>query len=139
MALWPKSSGSWLRCAVLRGFTLIELIIVMAIVALLLTLAAPRYFHSIERSKEAVLRANLATTREALDKFRGDTGKYPDRLEVLVEKRYLKSLPYDPITESRETWIIVPPESTSTEQGGVFDLHSGAEGNGLDGTPYKSW
>jgi len=120
-----------------KGFTLIELIIVMAIVALLLTLAAPRYFHSIERSKEAVLRANLATTREALDKFRGDTGKYPDRLEVLVEKRYLKALPYDPINESRDNWTIVPPEST--EKGGVFDLHSSAEGNGLDGTPYKDW
>lgn len=136
MVRWHEAGSrlGWLRR---HGFTLIELIIVMAIVALLLTLAAPRYFHSIERSKEAVLRANLATTREALDKFRGDTGKYPERLEVLVEKRYLKSLPYDPITESRDTWIVVPPEST--EQGGIFDIHSGAEGNGLDGTPYKDW
>ena len=79
----PKS----LRDRSEAGFTLIELIVVMAIVALLLTLAAPRYFHSVERSKEAVLKANLATTRDAIDKFRGDTGKYPDRLDVLVEKR----------------------------------------------------
>jgi general secretion pathway protein G len=137
MAKWPTARDSRWEQQMLRGFTLIELIIVMAIVALLLTLAAPRYFHSIERSKEAVLRANLATTRDALDKFRGDTGKYPDRLEVLVEKRYLKSLPYDPVSESRDGWIIVPPDSA--EKGGVFDLHSGAEGNGLDGTPYKDW
>ncbi|HMV55064.1 MAG TPA: prepilin-type N-terminal cleavage/methylation domain-containing protein [Rhodocyclaceae bacterium] len=129
----PKS----LRDRSEAGFTLIELIVVMAIVALLLTLAAPRYFHSVERSKEAVLKANLATTRDAIDKFRGDTGKYPDRLDVLVEKRYLKALPLDPITESRDTWIIVPPDAT--EKGGVFDLHSGADGNGLDGTPYKDW
>lgn len=137
MAKGRRDCGSRAWWAMRRGFTLIELIIVMAIVALLLTLAVPRYFHSIERSKEAVLRANLATTREALDKFRGDTGKFPARLEVLVEKRYLKSLPYDPIAESRDSWIIVPPDST--EKGGVFDLHSSAEGNGLDGTPYKDW
>lgn len=120
-----------------RGFTLIELIVVMAILAVLITLAAPRYFHSLERSKEAVLRSNLAATRDALDKFYADTGKYPERLEVLVEKKYLKTLPLDPIAESREKWILVPPDSP--EKGGVYDLHSGAEGNSLDGTPYKEW
>lgn len=76
-----------------RGFTLIELVIVMAIIALLLTLAAPRYFSSLERSKETVLRSNLAAMRDALDKFYSDTGKYPDTLEVLVEKKYLRSMP----------------------------------------------
>lgn len=119
------------------GFTLIELIVVMAILAVLITLAAPRYFHSLERSKEAVLRSNLAATRDALDKFYADTGKYPERLDVLVEKKYLKALPLDPIAESREKWILVPPDSP--DKGGVYDLHSGAEGNSLDGTPYKEW
>lgn len=118
-----------------RAFTLIELVIVMAIVALLLTLAAPRYFKSLERSKETVLRSNLAAVRDALDKFYGDTGKYPERLETLVEKRYLRSLPVDPITESATTWVIVAPDQP--EKGGVFDIRSGAEGNTSDGVPYR--
>jgi general secretion pathway protein G len=118
-----------------RGFTLIELMIVMAIVALLLTLAVPRYFKSLEHSKETVLRSNLASVRDALDKFYGDTGKYPEKLDTLVEKRYLRALPMDPITESSTTWIIVPPQDP--EKGGVYDLHSGAEGKTSDGVPYK--
>lgn len=118
-----------------RGFTLIELVIVMAIVALLLTLAAPRYFKSLERSKETVLRSNLAAMRDALDKFYGDTGKYPERLEILVEKKYLRSMPVDPITESSTTWVAVPPDQP--EKGGVYDVRSGADGNTTDGVPYK--
>jgi general secretion pathway protein G len=118
-----------------RGFTLIELVIVMAIVALLLTLAAPRYFKSLERSKETVLRSNLAAVRDALDKFYGDTGKYPERLEILVEKKYLRTLPVDPITESATSWVVVPPDEP--EKGGVFDIRSGAEGKTADGVPYK--
>lgn len=121
----------------LRGFTLIELLVVLSIIALLLSLATPRYFHSVDKSKESVLKANLATTREALDKFYGDTGKYPDTLESLVEKKYLRSLPYDPVTESFSTWVIVPP--AQGDLGGVFDLHSGAEGNARDGSAYSSW
>ena len=120
-----------------QGFTLIELVVVLAIVALLLSLATPHYFHRIDKSKETVLKANLAMTRDMLDKFYGDTGKYPDKLETLVEKKYLRSLPLDPITESTQTWIIVPPDIP--EKGGVFDLHSGAEGNSSDGTPYSEW
>lgn len=124
--------------AVLRkGFTLIELVVVLAIIALLLSLATPRYFHSIDKSKESVLKANLAATREALDKYYGDAGKYPDTLEMLVEKKYLRSVPYDPITENTKTWVIVPPEQP--ELGGVYDLHSGAEGMSKDGTAYNTW
>jgi general secretion pathway protein G len=119
------------------GFTLIELVVVLAIIALLLTLATPRYFHSIDKSKETILRANLAGTRDALDKYYGDNGKYPDSLAALVEKKYLRALPYDPITESNTTWVIVPPEAA--DKGSVYDLHSGAEGNGSDGTPYNTW
>lgn len=122
-----------------HGFTLIELVVVLAIIGLLLSLAAPRYFHSIDRSKESVLKANLAATREALDKYYGDTGKYPDNLDALVEKRYLRSLPYDPIAESANKWVIVPPPGEQTDQTGVYDVHSGAEGNASDGTAYGSW
>ena len=120
-----------------RGFTLIELVVVLAIVALLLALATPRYFHRVDKSKETILRSNLAATRDILDKYYGDNDKYPEQLETLVEKKYLRSLPYDPITESSTTWIIVPPENP--DKGGVFDLHSGAEGNASDGTPYREW
>ncbi len=119
------------------GFTLVELLVVMAIIALLLSLAAPRYFNSVEKSKEAVLRENLMLTRQALDKYYGDNGKYPDALDQLVSKRYLRSLPLDPITDSNTTWVIVPP--AEAEKGAVFDLKSGAPGNARDGTEYKDW
>lgn len=125
------------RCSEHQGFTLIELLVVMAIIALLLSMATPRYFHSIEKSKEAMLRENLTLTRQALDKFYGDNGKYPDSLDALVSKKYLRSLPLDPITDSSSSWIIVPPDVP--EKGGVFDLHSGATGHARDGSDYKDW
>jgi general secretion pathway protein G len=121
----------------LAGFTLIELLVVMVIVALLLSLAVPRYFGGLEKSKETVLRQTLAVTRDALDKFYGDNGKYPDTLEMLVTKRYLRSLPLDPITESNATWTVDPPEDPS--KGAVYDVHSGATGIGRDGKPYREW
>ena len=120
-----------------RGFTLIELLVVMAIIGTLLTIAVPRYFHSVEKSKEAVLHQNLALTRQVLDKYFSDNGKYPDSLDDLVSKKYLRSLPYDPITESTMTWSIIG--SDSPEKGTVFDIKSGAPGQGLDGTEYKDW
>lgn len=120
-----------------RGFTLIELLIVMAVIALLLTIAVPRYFQSVERSKEAVLKQDLATLRDAIDKHYGDTGKYPEALEDLVTKKYLRNIPVDPITGSAGTWVTVPPEDST--KGGVYDVKSGAPGNGQDGTPYASW
>lgn len=120
-----------------RGFTLIELVVVMAIVSLLLTIAAPRYFHSIDRSKEAVLKANLSATRDALDKFHADTGRYPDQLAELVDKHYLRTLPWDPIAESSEAWVLVAP--TGGQTGAVYNISSGALGTGADGTPYADW
>jgi general secretion pathway protein G len=120
-----------------KGFTLIELIIVMAIVSLLLTLAAPRYFKSIERSKETVLKANLAATRDALDKFYSDTGKYPDQLTDLVERRYLRTLPWDPILESADSWSTVAP--AGGQAGAVYNIFSAAPGNGSNNVPYAEW
>lgn len=120
-----------------HGFTLIELLVVMTIIALLLTLATPRYFASVQRSKEAVLKQDLAQIRETLDKYYGDIGKYPDTLNDLVLKKYLRMIPSDPITESNLTWQIVPPEDP--DKGEVYDVHSGAEGNSADGFPYKEW
>jgi general secretion pathway protein G len=120
-----------------RGFTLIELLVVMSIIALLVGIAVPRYFGSLEKSKEVALLKTLAITRDSIDKFYGDTGKYPPDLETLVTKRYLRSLPLDPITESASTWAVVPPDDP--EKGGVYDIHSGAEGVGRNGKPFREW
>lgn len=119
-----------------RGFTLIELLVVLAIIATLLTLAVPRYFQHVERSKEAVLRENLATVRDAIDQYHADVGTWPPTLESLAEKRYMRVVPTDPITERADTWQIVPPPNGET---GVYDIHSGAEGTGRDGQPYADW
>jgi len=120
-----------------NGFTLIELIVVMAIIGVLLTVAVPRYFHSVDKSKEAVLHQNLELTREALDKYFSDNGKYPDTLDDLVTKKYLRTAPYDPITESATTWVIIAPDSA--DKGAVYNIKSSAEGTALDGSNYKDW
>ncbi|MDD2700758.1 MAG: prepilin-type N-terminal cleavage/methylation domain-containing protein [Sideroxydans sp.] len=120
-----------------NGFTLIELLVVMAIIATLLTIAVPRYFNSVDKSRETVLHQNLALVREVLDKFYGDNGRYPERLEELVSRRYLRKLPDDPFTGDATSWLIVPPDSA--DKGGVFDIRSGAPGTARDGTAYKDW
>ena len=122
----------------LRAFTLVELIIVLAILALLLTIAVPRYFAHIERTKEATLKQDLAIMRDAIDKFHGDRGRYPESLEELVTLRYMRSVPVDPITDSIGTWKVLPPPD-SEAKGSVYDVKSGAEGNGLDGKPFADW
>jgi general secretion pathway protein G len=126
-----------MRCCrfMVRGFTLIELLVVMAIVAVLVSIVAPRYFGSLERSKETVLKQNLRTMRDAIDKHFADKEKYPETLDDLVTKRYLRAIPPDPITESASTWVVVPPEKL--ELGGVYDVKSGASGKTHDGVPYE--
>ena len=120
-----------------KGLTLIELLAVMVIIALLLTIAAPKYFGSVNRSRESILRQDLATMREALDKYYGDTGQYPDALEDLTKKKYLRSIPRDPMTDSYTTWVIIAPSNDA--KGAVYDVKSGAAGNGADGTAYADW
>ncbi len=120
-----------------RGFTLIELLVVLSIVGMLLAIAAPRYFSSVEKSKEAMLRQTLTVTREALDKYYGDNGRYPDTLEDLVTRKYLRSLPFDPVTGSSSTWVVLPPEAE--DKGAVYDVRSGAEGLGRDHTAFNGW
>ena len=119
------------------GFTLIELLVVLAIVASLLTLAVPRYLNQLEASKDAVLRDNLNTTRQVIDKFYGDVGRYPESLAELVEKNYLRALPMDPITESSSTWQIVGVPSGY--KGTVYDIKSGAAGRSKLGQAYGVW
>jgi general secretion pathway protein G len=119
-----------------HGFTLVELLVVMAIIATLLSIVAPRYFNSLDRSRETVLRQDLNIMRDAIDKFNSDTGKYPADLAELVEKRYLRAIPVDPLTESSETWVIVPPPNAD---GGMYDVRSGSAGQAKDGTLYAEW
>lgn len=120
-----------------KGFTLIEMLVVMMIIGILLTIAAPRYFHSVDKSKETVLRDDLAIIRKALDQYYSDNGKYPDALEDLVSKRYLRKIPPDPITDSATTWVAVPPNDPNN--GEVYDVKSGTDKRAHDGTPYADW
>jgi general secretion pathway protein G len=120
-----------------RGFTLIELLAVLAIVSTLLLLIAPSYFSRVEQSKEAVLRDNLRTTRGIIDKFYGDLGRYPESLQELVDRSYLRAPPYDPIAESSQAWKLdAAPEGYT---GAVYDLHSSAAGTARDGSKYADW
>lgn len=113
------------------GFTLIELLVVLAIIASLLTLSVPRYFKSLDKAGETVLAENLRLTREVIDQYFGDTGQYPESLEQLVEKQYLRALPMDPITESAQSWIIVAPGTGA--RGKVYNIRSAAPGMGRNG------
>ncbi len=116
-----------------RGFTLIELLVVMAIIATLLTIAAPRYFAHLDRAREAALRETLSVVRDAIDKFHADTGRYPAELDELVNRRYLRKRPVDPVSDSSENWTIVAPPG---EVSGVSDIRSGAGG---EEKPYADW
>ena len=129
---------SWERVGVRGGFTLIELIVVLAILSLLLSIAVPRYFAHVERAKEATLKQDLNIMRDAIDKFHGDRGRYPEALEELVTMRYIRNVPVDPITESATSWKVIPPTDTEAK-GSVYDVKSGAEGNGQDGKPFAEW
>ncbi len=120
-----------------KGFTLIELLVAMTIIALLLSIVVPRYFHSVTKAEEAVLKEDLHLIRDALDKYHADTGAYPGALDDLVSKRYLRKIPVDPVTQSANTWILIPP--SNGEKGALFDIKSGASGNASDGSAYSSW
>ena len=120
-----------------QGFTLVELLVVMAILMLLLTVAAPHYFSGIDRAKEAALKQTLQVVRDAIDKFHADNARYPESLQELAERHYIRQVPVDPLTESGETWIVVKPDEDIP--GDLYDLHSGAEGQAKDGSLYAEW
>ena len=109
-----------------KGFTLVELMVVLTIIALLISIVVPDYVHRSQRAEETVLKENLALMRDALDKHYADAGRYPGSLDELVSKHYLRSIPKDPFTDSAATWIAVPPEDT--RKGNVWDVHSSAKG-----------
>lgn len=120
-----------------RGFTLIEMLIVMAIVALLLTLALPHYFGSLDKSKDVALHENLKVLRVTLDRFFADKGRYPDTLEELVEQKYLRAVPIDPITDSSRSWILIAAKDAEVK--GIVDVKSGAPGLARDGHAYDTF
>ena len=120
------------------GFTLIEILVVLAIIATLLSLVTPRYFNTVDRSKETTLRHDLNVTRDAIDKFYSDNNAFPNALEDLVQRKYLRAIPVDPITESATTWAFTPPSDIDTK-GLIADIHSGSTVMAADGTPYASW
>lgn len=133
-----------------RGFTLLELIVVIALIGILASMAMVSLRSRPKATKEAVLKTNLLAMRQTLDEFHADKGRYPSSLEELVDAGYLRDVPRDPFTKSRDTWELVyeelpedfePAETDLAEDGspGVFDVHSGSDDTALDGTPYSEW
>ncbi len=124
-----------------KGYTLIELMIVVAIVGILISLAIPNFQQSALKAKETALKQNLFTMRTILDQYYADRGDYPETLESLVESHYLRSIPIDPFTKSSTTWteIYEEQEEGDDSPAGVYDIKSGSDAVAADGTPYKDW
>jgi general secretion pathway protein G len=128
-----------------RGFTLLELLVVMTIIGILAAIAVPALRDSPQRAREATLREDLFTLRSVIDQYHGDKGVFPPDLQTLVTDGYIRKIPVDPMTKSGETWIVayeeIAPDDTSSEppKPGIVDIHSGSEAKALDGTVYKEW
>jgi general secretion pathway protein G len=120
-----------------RGFSMIELMVALAILATILSIAVPRYFGNVDAAKESVLREDLYVMRDAIDKHFSDNGVYPQQLGDLVVKRYLRNIPVDPFTQNTTSWVTVAPADAS--QGAVYDVRSGAPDKARDGTLVRTW
>jgi general secretion pathway protein G len=152
MKTWVKRKCDRFRSSVHRssfivhrsssGFTLLELVIVLAIISILLSVAIPTYQAIVHRARESVLKQNLYTMRRQIEAFAADQGRYPQSLQEMVDRGYLKEIPLDPITDSRETWQEVkeqPPTLGTDNQPGIVDIKSGAEGQSTEEKPYNEW
>jgi general secretion pathway protein G len=125
-----------------RGFTLVELLVVISLISILAAMGLVQYKNSITRTQEATLKTDLFRMRDAIDQYYADKGKYPATLDALVSDGYLRKMPEDPITHSADTWQTVPAEpdpSSPTTEPGVYDVKSGAQGTALDGSNYSDW
>jgi general secretion pathway protein G len=121
------------------GFTLIELLIVISIIGILATLAQPYYQRAVTAAKEATLKEDLFILRDVIDQYFADNAKYPPALNDLVDKRYIRRIPKDPITGSPDTWALVYFTDEQGQQNGILDVRSGSEATALDGTQYSDW
>ena len=124
------------------GFTLVELLVVISMISLLAAMAIVQYRNSVQSGKEAVLKTNLFRMRDAIDQYYADKGKYPSSIDTLVSDGYLRVIPEDPITRSRDSWQTVPAEpdpSNPSAEPGIYDVKSGAQGQALDGSNYADW
>ncbi len=136
--LWTRDPGPAARRAA-AGFTLIELMIVITIIGILATISQPMFRNAMVQAREAALRENLYVLRDAIDKFYADTDKYPESLTDLVEKRYVRKLPKDPITGSAESWQVVYYTDDKGQQAGIIDVKSGSDATGSDGQKFSDW
>lgn len=119
------------------GFTLIELLVVLAVLAILASISAPLYLERVDEARETSLKHNLFGLRQAIDQFYRDKGRYPSTLEELVQARYVRAIPEDPVTGRNDSWVLVPAREGDT--GSVFDVRSGATGVAKDGSTYAQW
>jgi general secretion pathway protein G len=126
-------------CVRPRGFTLVELLLVLVLVALLASIVGPTVTAGLQRSRESTLKHDLRVMRQAIDDYYGDHGRYPAALDALVENRYVRRVPPDPLTGKVDTWVFTQSEEQGDTPSGIRDVHSGAEGQAIDGTSYKDW
>ena len=137
-----RTSASTRRQAGNAGFTLMEIMIVMALIVILAGVGLSFYGNSVTRSKEAVLKEDLFRMRDAIDQYYADKTKYPAGLEDLVSEGYIREVPRDPMTKSKDTWQTTPAEpdpNNPASSVGIFNVHSGSDATGLDGTRYSEW
>jgi general secretion pathway protein G len=125
-----------------RGFTLVELLVVISLISILAAMGLVQYKNSILRTQESVLKTDLFRVRDAIDQYYADKGKYPASLDSLVSDGYLRKIPEDPVTKSTDTWQTIPAEAdpnNPSSEPGIYDIKSGAQGTALDGTNYSDW